>query len=387
MPALRSKTCRLPLGNVWNKKLTEIQRRIPQRLRSKRRYNRKNVSLRQNLNSYPKLQAIRKLSLFHGNPPIKGMPHFPINRGAERASYIPFLLNPETRSDVIPVRLHSCETLPQARQLISHRKIRVNNEMVNMTRFQVSHGDSIPIEENYVETMGRKVRKSFYIERFVNRIVGKKKLNYYPEGVMWRRIQTRWFRLLEKRQGCHLSLKSLFLRLNNKKRQLRSNNDERQLRQFRWWRQEQRWQRNRWRWVRRQWRDWWRRFQRQEQKFLESRVSRKGVYLGRFFAEHNGMKRDFYYSVHLLLKRRNGIWDLPTRSLLIPNNNNFSSDLPYYCFEFPYCGTRKRRIGGIQLPTHYSEVNHRTPKAVVSYGPDIGHIPHNIRLKDLNLPR
>jgi len=40
----------------------------------------------------------------------------------------------------------------------------------------------------------------------------------------------------------------------------------------------------------------------------------------------------------------------------------------------------------IELPTHYSEVNHRTPKAVVSYGPNIGHIPHDIRLKDPNLP-
>ncbi|KAH0765308.1 hypothetical protein KY290_003844 [Solanum tuberosum] len=29
----------------------------------------------------------------------------------------------------------------------------------------------------------------------------------------------------------------------------------------------------------------------------------------------------------------------------------------------------------IELPTHYSEVNHRTPKVVVSYGPNIGHIP------------
>jgi len=48
--------------------------------------------------------------------------------------------------------------------------------------------------------------------------------------------------------------------------------------------------------------------------------------------------------------------------------------------------TRKIRIKRIELPTHYSEVNHRTLKAVVSYGPNIGHIPHDIRLKDPNLP-
>jgi small subunit ribosomal protein S4 len=55
-----------------------------------------------------------------------------------------------------------------------------------------------------------------------------------------------------------------------------------------------------------------------------------------------------------------------------------------YCSGSPF--TRKIRIKRIELPTHYSEVNHRTLKAVVSYGPNIGHIPHDIRLKDPNLP-
>ncbi|KEH17221.1 ribosomal protein S4, putative [Medicago truncatula] len=35
--------------------------------------------------------------------------------------------------------------------------------------------------------------------------------------------------------------------------------------------------------------------------------------------------------------------------------------------------TKKIKIKRIELPTHYSEVNHRKPKAVVSYGPNIGH--------------
>jgi small subunit ribosomal protein S4 len=153
--------------------------------------------------------------------------------GTERASHIPFPLNPETRSDVIPVRLHFRETIPQARQPISHRKIRVNNEMGNITRSKVS--------------------------------------SYHSELL-------------------------------------------------------------------------------------------------------------------LLLKRRNGKNRIPTRTMsLIVNNGNLCSDSTY-CSESPYCDTRKIRIRGIELPTHYSEVNHRTPKAVVSYGPDIGHIPHDIRLKDPNLP-
>uniref|UniRef100_A0A151UGN1 Uncharacterized protein n=2 Tax=Cajanus cajan TaxID=3821 RepID=A0A151UGN1_CAJCA len=62
---------------------------------------------------------------------------------------------------------------------------------------------------------------------------------------------------------------------------------------------------------------------------------------------------------------------------------NFNST---YCSSSPHPFPRKRRIKRIELPTHYSEVNHRTPKAVVFYGPNIGHIPHDIRLKDPNLP-
>lgn len=40
------------------------------------------------------------------------------------------------------------------------------------------------------------------------------------------------------------------------------------------------------------------------------------------------------------------------------------------------------KFNSIKLHTHYSEVNHRTPKPMVSYGPNIGHIPRDLRLKD-----
>ncbi|KAI3977759.1 hypothetical protein MKX01_039822 [Papaver californicum] len=51
----------------------------------------------------------------------------------------------------------------------------------------------------------------------------------------------------------------------------------------------------------------------------------------------------------------------------------------------PYKNSRKRSIKKINLPTHYCEVNYRTLKAVVFYGPNIDHIPHGISKKDLNL--
>lgn len=116
----RFQTCRLLSGNVWNRKLTIIQRRILKRLRNNKISIKRKIYSRENLNSYIQLQTTRKLSLFHaGNTSLPTM-HF---RKALRTwhNILPFLLNPETRLDVLPVRLHFCETLTQARQPRSHR--------------------------------------------------------------------------------------------------------------------------------------------------------------------------------------------------------------------------------------------------------------------------
>jgi hypothetical protein len=51
MPALRFKTCRLLSGNVWNRELTIIQRRILRRLRNKTRSVKRMIYSRKNLNS------------------------------------------------------------------------------------------------------------------------------------------------------------------------------------------------------------------------------------------------------------------------------------------------------------------------------------------------
>ncbi|GER51792.1 ribosomal protein S4 [Striga asiatica] len=130
-------------GNVRNRELTIIQRRILRRLRNKRRSIKRNLSQRENLNSNIKSQTTRKLSLYWWDLPISKM-----HRGRERTSYIPFLLNQETRSDVIPVRLRFSDTLPQARQPISHRRVCLNNGLVTITHFKVSHGDLISFKEN-----------------------------------------------------------------------------------------------------------------------------------------------------------------------------------------------------------------------------------------------
>ncbi|XP_047308589.1 ribosomal protein S4, mitochondrial [Impatiens glandulifera] len=333
LPALRFKTCRLLSGNVWNGELTIIQRRILRRLRNKKRSIKRKIYPRENLNSYIQLQTTRKLPLFHGDLPITEM-----HRGTKRTEYISFLLNPETRSDVIPVRLHFCETIPQARQPISHRRVCVNNGIVSITHFKVSHGDIISFQSNDARTRGEEIRRSFYIEISVEKIIGK----FLDHPVrMWKRTKTEWFRLVKTKRGCHLLLFDRFLQ------QLRSSMQESDL-----------------------------------------EIGSEKVCLGSFFAEHNRMKRNLYHFKSLFLsKRRNKKnRNIPTRrkSPIVYNSSLYSNST--YCSASPHQFNMKRKKKRIELPTHYSEVNHRTLKAVVSYGPNIGHIPHDIRLKDPNLP-
>nr|UYK51789.1 ribosomal protein S4 [Paphiopedilum micranthum] len=330
MPAFQFKTCRLLPGNVRNRELSLIQRRILRRLRTKRRSIKRNLSLRENLNSNIKSQTTRKLPLYYGDLPIREM-----HRGRERTSYIPFLLNQETRSDVIPVRLHFSDTLPQARQPISHRRVCVNNGLVSITHLKVSHGDIISFQENDARTRGEEIRRSFYIDISVEKRIGK----FLPVR-MWRRTKTEWFRLLKTQRGCRLLLKSRFLQ------ELRSSMQEEDL----------------------------------------ERTRSEKVCLGSSFAEHNRMKSKFFHLKYFFLsKRRNEKnRNLPTRTISpFVYKSSLYSNLTY-CSGSPL--TRKIRIKRIELPTHYSEVNHRTLKAVVSYGPHVGHIPHDIRLKDPNLP-
>ncbi|CAH8364085.1 unnamed protein product [Eruca vesicaria subsp. sativa] len=144
MSPLRFQTCRLLSGNVRNRELTIIQRRILRRLRNRKRsIKKRKIYPKKHLTSYIQLQTTRKLPLFHGDLPITEM-----HRGTKRTSYIPFPLNPETRFDVIPLRLHFLETIPQARQPISHRRVSVNKGMVSITHLKLSHGDIIFFQEN-----------------------------------------------------------------------------------------------------------------------------------------------------------------------------------------------------------------------------------------------
>nr|WNH36700.1 ribosomal protein S4 [Gastrodia angusta] len=337
MPAFKFKTCRLLPGNVRNRELSLIQRRILRRLRNKRRSMKRNISLRENLNSNIKSQTTRKLPLSYGGAIRDG------GIGSwRRTEYIPFLLNQETRSDVIPVRLHFSYTLPQARQPISHRRVCVNNGLVSITHLKVSQGDLISFNLKENDARGEAISRSFYIDISVSKIIGK----FLPVR-MWRRTKTEWFRLLKTQRGCRLLLKSRFLQ------ELRSSMQEEDL--------------------------------ERTKKFGSAKVC-----LGSSFAEHNRMKINCLNLKYLFLsKRRNDLLEQPQSSLLLSSGSPFFDKSSFYS-NSTYCSgsilTRKIRIKKRELPTHYSEVNHRTLKAVVSYGPHIGHIPNDIRLKDPNLP-
>jgi len=226
----------------------------------------------------------------------------------------------------------------------------VNNGIVNITHFKVSHGDIISFQENYARTFIRneEIRRSFYIKILVDKIIGK----FLGQRVrMWGRTKREWFRLLKTKKGCRLLLKSRFLQ------KLRSSMLKEDL--------------------------------ERTKKFGSEKVC-----LGSSFAEHSRMKRNLYQyhlkSLFLSKKRRNDKKrDLPIidpRSSIVYNSSLYSKKI--YCSASSHQFTmkrRKRRIKRIELPTHYLEVNHRTLKAVVFYGPNIDHIPHDIRLKDLNL--
>jgi small subunit ribosomal protein S4 len=281
-----------------------------------------------------------------------------MHRRTKRTSYIPFLLNPERRLDVILVRLHFCETLPQARQPISHRKVCVNNSIVNISHFQLSPGDIISFQEDYARTHGEDIRRFFYIKISVEKIIGKlrrvrkrvknklqiSKTEWLRQVRMWRRRQIEWLRRLKTKKGCLLLLKDKVRFLQ----ELHSSMVD----------------------------------------FESIKKIRSVHYCWKMKRNFNHILRDYEGVPHIVnLSIRSG--RLISHEILL-KYDFYEEFYPHILRSMKELFLRKkrmkRRIKRIELPTHYSEVNYRTLKAVVSYGPNIDHIPHDIRLKDPNLP-
>nr|AKI85113.1 ribosomal protein S4 [Monsonia emarginata] len=325
------KACRLLQGNVWNKELTWVQRRILGRLRRDKKNMKNGVHSRGNLNSYIHLQTTRKLSLFYGDLPITKM-----HRATGRSSYVPFLLNLETRLDVLLVRSHFCQTIPQARQLISHQKVCVNGKTVKISHMKVPQGSLISFQENDARIRAQAVRRYFYIKTLVDNIIGK-----YGEmqGRMWRRNKAEWLQLLKTRRGRSLVLKSAFLKDLS--------------------------------------------YSMQEEDLERSKKFRsEKVCLGSSLTEHNRLKRNLYRFKSLFSSKRmnekNRDLSSKAKGAIQFNSSLYTKETS--CSAPPHHESVQRIIRKVELPTHYLEVNYKTLQAVVFYGPNIAHVPHNIKL-------
>ncbi|KAI3898835.1 hypothetical protein MKW92_040935 [Papaver armeniacum] len=128
-----------------------LQRCILRKLSSKKRSPSRNVVANQN--SHIQLATRRKLSLFY---------HERIHR-RERATseFLPL--------DFLLVHTQFCQSICQARQLISHRRVCVNNAVKSINHFKVSPGDVVSFQDN--EVVSEEIQRSLFC--FVLNIMGQ----------------------------------------------------------------------------------------------------------------------------------------------------------------------------------------------------------------------
>lgn len=155
MAYLKFKVCRRIGENIrHDKKLTPRQIKLIKHL-VKKNTNRKQSDF------FKKLQHMKKLAFFYGMRSLN-------NRVTSNVCYNyidkkrSLLLTLETRLDVILVRLYFCSTLFTARQLIIHRKICVNYNVVNIPGFSVKNGDLISILPSHLNNVKSAV--NFYLQ-------------------------------------------------------------------------------------------------------------------------------------------------------------------------------------------------------------------------------
>ena len=150
MAYLKFKVCRRLGENIWHtKKLTPKQNTIIKLVLKK------NTSRKQSDFS-KKLQQLKKLAYFYGIRSLNNRASLKTQARLDKKKSL--LLTLETRLDVILVRLYFCSTLFTARQLITHNKIRVNFNVVNIPGFTVRNGDIISIIPSYLDLVKSKIK-------------------------------------------------------------------------------------------------------------------------------------------------------------------------------------------------------------------------------------
>ena len=181
------KVCRRISENIWPiKKLTPKQNNLIYRLRKSTNRKQSDFSLR--------LKQMKKLSFFYGLRHRSCIAKYNLI-----SSYLDkeksFLLKLETRLDVILVRLNFCCTISTARQLISHKKICVNFNVVKSPSHQLRIGDVLsvnPYHLDFVKSMikhNQQNNRIFYAPKAPHIEVNYKTLNavllYEPSKIIF----------------------------------------------------------------------------------------------------------------------------------------------------------------------------------------------------------
>nr|YP_010439860.1 ribosomal protein S4 [Ophioglossum vulgatum]UTD44906.1 ribosomal protein S4 [Ophioglossum vulgatum] len=146
MLASGSKIRRQMKENVRHKRLNPRKRALTWGFPFRKRLRKKPFQRRKSESFSEKLQTTRKLSPFYGLPMKKKLRKVKPLLGTikRNASFLPFS---EKRLDVILVRISLRKHISEARQLVRHKHVYVNSEIVDAPGSIVSCGDLISIEE------------------------------------------------------------------------------------------------------------------------------------------------------------------------------------------------------------------------------------------------
>ena len=136
MYRIQIKRSRRLIRNVWLvKKRTNRQKRLHKKIQR--------IGSRRRVSEYfLKLRARQYMSQFYGNINWKSIQRrIP---GAPRVGA--FFHSLETRLDVILYRMKISPNLSVIKQLISHQKVLVNDQVVNVRNFSIKAGDIISVQ-------------------------------------------------------------------------------------------------------------------------------------------------------------------------------------------------------------------------------------------------
>jgi ribosomal protein S4 len=164
MTYLKFKACRRIGENIWfHKKLTPRQSTLINLLLKK------NTTVKESDFS-KRLRNMKKLAFFYGIRSGKLVSANTCYNYLDKKKSL--LLTLENRLDVILVRLYFCSTLFTARQLITHKKICVNFNIVNIPSAKLRNGDLISVVPNYLESVKVNVKLNLQNNCLKNEPVG-----------------------------------------------------------------------------------------------------------------------------------------------------------------------------------------------------------------------